>query len=225
MEAKYPTYAGFGFVCQGNRVLIDLRSSMKSEKSRITRSFSIPFASLENTIDTIPLKASVVLYSDNEEETIAALQMFYDRGYKKLSLVEGGYSGWRRLGGKLDSGPVVTDVQWKKTLLEGEVGLKEFNAALKDPTAAIILDVRTNDEAISGKLRQSYHIPLDDLCCRLDEFFATIENMSREQKIYIHCTTGIRAEMAYYELKYKGYNPYYLVADVKCKGNECEIEQ
>ncbi len=225
VEAEHPTYANFGFVCQGNRVLVDLRSTSKDEKSRIYRSVSMPFASLEDTIDTIPLKASVVLYSDNEEETFAALQIFQDRGYEKVSLVEGGYSGWRRMGGRIDDGPAVTEVQWKKLLLEGEVALAEFNLALTDSEKAVILDVRTNDEAASGKLKQAHHIPLNELCGRMDEFAAAVGGLTPEQKIYIHCTTGIRAEMAYNELIYKGYNAYFLVADVVCAGNDCDITE
>lgn len=224
IKAGYPAYAGFGYVCQGNNVLIDLRSTKKVEKSRLPRAISMPFSTLEDNIEDIPLKAPVVLYSDNEEETFAALQIFQEKGYTKISLVEGGYQGWRKLGGRLTKGPVVTAIHWKRILAEGEVSLVEFNTALTDPTKAIILDVRTNDEASNGKLKQSRHIPLDELCSRMDEFFATIENMSSEQKIYVHCTTGARAEMAYNELKYNGYNAYYLVAEVRCNGNDCDIE-
>ncbi len=224
-KAEYPTYAGYGFVCQGNIVLIDLRSRSKDAASRIPRSVSIPFATFADRIDDIPINAPVVLYSDNDQETIRAMKMLREAGFKKVSLVEGGYQGWKKLGGKLTRGPVVTDIEWQRKLGEGEVSLAEFNRALKDPTRAIILDVRTNEEVNEGKLKQSRHIPLDELCSRMDDFFATIEGMSRQQKVYVHCTTGARAEMAYKELKKNGYNAYYLVADVECDGDGCEIEE
>ncbi len=225
VKAGYPAYANYGFICQGNNVLIDLRSTEKNAESRIPRSVSIPFATLEDRIDDIPVKAPVVLYSDNEQETMAALKMFRKQGYKKVSLVEGGYQGWKKLGGKLIKGPVVTDIHWQRKLAEGEITLAEFNKALKDPTKAIILDVRTNDEVAAGKLAQSRHIPLDELCSRMDDFFSIIEGMSKNQKIYVHCTTGARAEMAYKELKKNGYNAYFLVAEVECEGNDCTIEE
>jgi rhodanese-related sulfurtransferase len=224
-KALYPSYAGYGFICQGNNVIIDLRSKDKDAQSRIPRSVSIPFAELADRIDDIPIKAPVVLYSDNEKESIEAMKMLRDAGFKKVSLVTGGYQGWKKLGGKLIKGPVVTDIHWQRKLGEGEVSLAEFNKALKDPTRAIILDVRTNEEVQEGKLKQSRHIPLDELCSRMDDFFATIDGMSKNQKIYVHCTTGARAEMAYKELKKNGYNAYYLVADVECDGDECEIEE
>lgn len=225
VKAGNPAYAGYGFICQGNNVLIDLRSAEKDAASRIPRSVSIPFATFKDRIDDIPAKAPVVLYSDNNEETMAALKMLYDEGFKKVSLVEGGYQGWKKLGGKLIKGPVVTDIHWKRQLAEGEISLAEFNKALADPTRAIILDVRTNDEVADGKLKQSRHIPLDELCSRMDEFFATIDNMSKDQKVYVHCTTGARAEMAYKELKKNGYDAYYLVAEVECDGDDCDIEE
>ena len=225
LESENPTYAGYGFICRGNNVLVDLRSTDKDAASRIPRSVSIPFATLEDVIDEIPVKAPVVLYSDSEKESLDALKFFREEGYKNVSLVEGGYQGWKKLGGKLISGPVVTDVHWKRTLAEGEVPLEEFMSALKDPEQAIILDVRTNDEIKTGKLKQSVHIPLDELCNRMDDFFATVDNMLKNRKIYVHCTTGARAEMAYKELKDNGYNAYFLVATTKCNEDGCDFAE
>ncbi len=225
VKAGNAAYAGYGFVCQGNNVLVDLRSTEKDAASRIPRSVSIPFSTLEDKMDDIPVKAPVVLYSDKTEESMAALKIFQEEGFKKISLVEGNYQGWKKLGGKLIKGPVVTDVHWKRILAEGEVSLAEFNAALANPNKAIILDVRTKDEIAEGKLEQSRHIPLDELCSRMDDFFTTIKDMSKEQKVYVHCTTGARAEMAYKELKKNGYNAYYLVAEVECDEDGCEIEE
>jgi rhodanese-related sulfurtransferase len=224
-KAGYPLYAGYGFVCQGNNVLLDLRSVDKDAASRIPRSVSMPFEDLEFNMDEIPIKAPIVLYGDNTKETLEAMKMLHEEGYKKISLVEGGYKGWKKLGGKLIKGPVVTDVHWKRILAEGEVSLDDFNKALEDPTIAIILDVRTKEEVAEGKLDHSRHIPLDELCSRMDDFFATIQDMSKEQKVYVHCTTGARAEMAYKELNKNGYNAYYLTAELECEGNDCDIEE
>jgi len=225
VKAGYPLYAGYGHVCNGNIVLIDLRSPEKDAASRIPRSVSIPFATLEERMEDVPLKAPVVLYSDDPREALAAYRMFRDEGYKKVSLVEGGYQGWKKLGGKLVSGPVVTEINWKRKLKKGEVSLAEFNRALEDPTRAVILDVRTHEEVGEGKLRSSIHIPLDELISTMDEFCKRHGIKPGERKVYIHCTTGARAEMAYKEMKKKGYDVSYLVAEVECEDGECEIEQ
>ncbi len=225
IKAGYSTYANYGFVCRGNNVIIDLRSPEKSAAARVPRSVNMPFASFEDTYDEIPIKAPIVLYSDNEEETIAALRILQAEGYKKISLIEGGFHGWKRVGGRLVKGPVVTDVHWQRILAEGEVSLAEFEKAMKDPNEAIILDVRTRDEVSEGKIEISQHIPLDELCKEMDQFICNIKDMQKGQKIYIHCTTGARAEMAYKELKKRGYNASYLVAEVECDGNDCSIEE
>jgi len=225
-KAGNPTYAGYGFICQGNNVVVDLRSTEKATQARIPRSVSMPFAGLEDTMEEIPIKAPVVIFSDNDDESLAALKLFKEEGYKKVSLVEDGYHGWKRLGGKLIKGPVVTEVNWKRILVQGEVTIADFEAALEDPSKAVILDVRTNEEVSVGKLDGSKHIPLDQLCSRMDDFFATIEGLTKEQDIYVHCTTGARAEMAYKELIKNGYkNAKFLMAEVSCELNDCDIEE
>ena len=73
VKAGYPTYASAGFVDKGNIVLIDLRSVGKSEKARIPRSVSIPYGTPGDRTEDIPRKAPVVLYSDDEQESLDAL--------------------------------------------------------------------------------------------------------------------------------------------------------
>jgi rhodanese-related sulfurtransferase len=225
IKAGYPTYANYGWVCRGNIVLIDLRAPEKDAASRIPRSVNMPFAEFADNFDEIPLKAPVVLYSDNAQETTAALKMLLENGYKKVSMVEGGFLGWKRLGGNLEKGPVLTDIKWKRILAEGEVSITEFKKALADPQKATILDVRTRTEVSEGKFPGSQHIPLDELCKDMDKFICSIKGLQDNKKIYIHCTTGARAEMAYNELKKRDYNAFYLIAEVDCFGNDCTIEE
>ncbi|MFH2123335.1 MAG: rhodanese-like domain-containing protein [Pseudomonadota bacterium] len=224
-KAEYPLYANYGWVCRGNTVIIDLRSTEADAEDRIPRSVSMPFATFKDTYSKIPKKAPVVLYGDNEEQAIAAMKILKEDGYKKISLVEGGFQGWKRVGGSLVRGPVETKPLWVRTLSEGEVTKSDFEAALADSTKAVILDVRTRDEVKGGKFPQAQHIPLDELCKEMDNFICKIKDVSRGQKIYIHCTTGARAEMAYKELKKRGYNVFYLVGEVDCQGDKCTITE
>jgi len=224
IKAGFPTYANYGFVCRVNNVIIYLRSADKNAASRVPRSVNMPFAEFEDNYDDIPVKAPIVLYSDNDKETIAALRILQADGYKKISLIEGGFHGWKRVGGRLTKGPVVTEVHWQRILAEGEVSVADFQKALDDPTQAIILDVRTDDEVAEGKFASSKHVPLDQLCKEMDQFICNIGELEKGQKIYIHCTTGARAEMAYKELKKRDFNAYFLVAEVECDEDGCEIE-
>ncbi len=217
-KAGHPLLASYGQVCKGNVVLVDLRSAEKDARRRIPRSISMPFAEFEDNFDDIPVKAPVVLYSDNMEETLTAINILNENGYKKVSMVKGNLQGWTKLGGMLEKGKVQTDVTWKRILARGEVALETFMKAVEDPEEAFILDVRTADETAEGKISTAKAIPLDEVCSRLGE-------IPKDMKVYVHCTTGARAEMAAKELKKYDYDAYYLVAEVECDGDGCEFEE
>ena len=211
-------YASKGNISKGNIVLVDLRSNKKSEAGRIARSVTVPYDTLEDRLDDIPIKAPVVLYSDSAEEAADAVEDLRDEGYKKVALVAGNYAGWVKAGGKTVTGPVVTDISWKRKLGKGEVGKADFMKAASGADAgAVILDVRTADEVSAGAFKNSIAIPLDQVGARLAE-------IPKDKKVYIHCTTGARADMAAQELNKNGYKAFYLVADVECEGNDCEVE-
>ncbi len=215
-KAGYPLLASYGQVCKGNIVLVDLRSAEKDAARRIPRSISMPFAEFEDNFDDIPMKAPVVLYSDNIEETRTASKILLENGYKKVAMVKGNLQGWTKLGGMLEKGPVNNDVVWKRILAKGEISLAKFMVAVEDHEEAFILDVRTNNEVVEGMLKTAKNIPLDEVCSRLGE-------IPKDMPVYVHCTTGARAEMAAKELRKYDYDAYYLVAEVECDGSECEF--
>ncbi|WP_456384632.1 rhodanese-like domain-containing protein [Desulfolithobacter sp.] len=219
IKAGYPTYASYEFVGKGNIVLIDLRDTDKDQAGRIPRSVSIPASELDDAIDEIPLKAPVILYSDREKEAVRAWELLRQEGFKKVSLVPGGIEGWLKSGGTLEQGPVVTEIKWKRKPGKGEVTLARFEKALEGELENVtILDVRTHEEAAEGKFAKAIHIPLDELGSRLDE-------LPKDKEIFVHCTTGARADMAAQELKKHGYKASFLVAEVECEGTDCGIEE
>lgn len=213
IKAGKPVYASNDFVAKGNIVLLDLRSVEASAAGRIPRAVSLPYGELEDGMDNIPQKAPVVLYGDDAMEAYADLM---GEGFKKVSLVSGGIEGWTKSGGTLEQGPVLTEINWKRQLGKGEVGRADFEKAIGGGGDAVILDVRTPDEAASGGFKGAVVIPLDQLGKRMGE-------VPKGKKIYAHCTTGARAEMAVKELKKGGYDAYFFMADIDCKGEECKI--
>jgi len=218
IKAGNNAYASKGHIAKGNIVLIDLRSKTKSEAGRIARSISIPYDSLDDRIDDIPKKAPIVLYSDNTEDTADAIEDLRDEGYKKLALVSGNYGGWVKAGGKTISGPVTTEINWVRKLGKDEVGKANFMKAVSGAdTGAVILDVRTTDETSAGAFKNSTLIPLDQIGSRFAE-------IPKNKKVYVHCSTGARADMAVQELNKNGYKAFFLVANVECDGNDCEVE-
>jgi len=67
--------------------------------------------------------------------------------------------------------------------------------------SVIMLDVRTKEEVLSGKIEGSVHIPLDDLRGRLDE-------LDSKKPIYAYCQSGLRSYIAVRFLMQNGYIAY-----------------
>ncbi len=218
VKAENLIYASKGNIEKGNIVLIDLRSPEKAAKNRIARAVSIPYDTLDDRLEDIPKKAPIVVYSDSSEEAADAVEDLRDEGFKKVALVPGNFSGWVKSGGKTTSGPVVTEINWTRKLGKGEISKEDFLKAVNgSDLEAVILDVRTTDEAGEGGFKNAITVPLDKVGSRLAD-------IPKDKKVYAHCTTGARAEMAAQELKKNGYKAFFLVADIECKGNECTIE-
>jgi rhodanese-related sulfurtransferase len=217
-KAGYPVYASPDFVKNGNIVLIDLRSIEQAAMGRIAGAVSIPYEQLETRLADIPKKAPVVLYSDDKKEAQDALEILRFDGFKKVSLVPGDINQWLAAGSNVESGPVISEITWERKLGKGEVSVADFQKAVAGGEDVIILDVRTKEEAATGGFKSAVNIPLDEIGQRASE-------LPKDKKIYIHCTTGARAEMAAKELQKQGYNVLCLIADIDCEGEECEIEQ
>lgn len=218
IKAGNLVYVGKGNIKKGNIVLIDLRSEEKSAAGRIPRSVTIPHDTLNDRLEDIPMKAPVVLYSDADKEASDAVEDLRNKGFKKVALVSGNYTGWVKAGGKIVKGAVVTDITWKRKLDKGEVTKADFlKAANGKDSGAVILDVRTREETAAGGFKNAIAVPLDRIGSRLAE-------IPKDKKIYVHSTTGARADMAAQELNKNGYKAFFLVADIECEGNDCEIK-
>ena len=218
-KAGYPLYASNDFISKGNIVLVDLRSVEKSEAGRIPRSVTIPYATLKVKAEDFPVKAPVVLYSDNADEAINGMKILKEEGLKSVSLVPGNIDGWIKAGGETTSGPVVSTIDWKRQMEQGEVSMADFMSVVNGKaTDAVILDVRNQDEIAAGMFKNAISIPLDQVGKRKGE-------LPKDKKIYLHCTTGARAGMAAKELNKDGYKAFFLGEDVTCENNACTIAE
>lgn len=214
-----PTYASKDFVEKGNIVLVDLRASQKAIKGRIKRAVSVPYEKLENKIDDIPRNAPVVLYSDNEEEVTDALDDLRTEEFKHVSLVAGNYQGWVKSGGAIESGAIAsTEIKWQRKLGKGEVSVADFKKATDglDP-GVYVIDSRTKEEVAElGIFKNTVNISLDEIPNRMHEF-------PKDKTIYVHCSTGARAEMAYQELMKEGFKVKFLFLTISDPICDCEI--
>ncbi len=215
----YPLFASNTFVENGNIVLLDLRKDGSPVKGRIPRAVVVPYEELDDRVDDIPHNAPVVLYSNSVEDVMDAYEDLKDEGFRKVSLVKGNYEGWVAAGGAIEEGPIFSnEIRWVRKLGKGEVSVAEFKQAVsgKLPNTYVI-DARTVEEiAEFGKFENTVNIPLDEVPKR-------ISSIPRDKRIFIHCSTGARADLAYQELKKHGYDVKFLLLDITDPACDCEI--
>jgi rhodanese-related sulfurtransferase len=217
--AGHPIYASNNYVENGNIVLLDLRNSDAVTEGRIPRSVNIPYDDLEDHMFEIPLKAPVVIYSDNSEDASYAFDELREDGFKKVSMVVGNYQGWLFAGKKTVSGPdYLTKVNWVRILGKGEVSLNDFKkAVLGELSNTFVLDVRNVAEVQElGIFKNTVNIPLDEIPKRLAE-------IPKDKRIFIHCSAGARAELASRELKKNGFDAQYLLLTISDPECDCPI--
>lgn len=216
-KAKLPTYSTAEFIKNGNVVLVDIRPSQQAIDGRIKGAYSVPLATLEERLRDVPRNAPLVLYG--EQEATEAVAIVRDEEFSNVSLVEGGYAGWIKSGGETEKGPIYnTEIKWVRKLGKGEVSLADFRkAASGEDKDAIIVDARTKEEVVElGRFKNSVNIPLDEIPARMQE-------LPKDKKIYVHCSTGARADMAYNELVKHGFNVKFLLLNIKDAECDCEI--
>lgn len=219
IKEGYPVYAADEFVAKGNIVLLDLRSDGAAIKGRIPRAVVVPYETLDNRMDDIPRNAPVVIYSDNEEEVLSAYEDLLDEGFKNVSLVRGNYQGWVASGGEVVTGPIFSnEIKWVRQLGKGEVSVDEFRKATRGELPDVfVIDARTEEEiAEYGIFTNTVNIPLDEIPKRLNE-------IPKDKRIFIHCSTGARADLAYHELIKHGYDVKFLLLDITDPECDCEI--
>ncbi len=59
----------------------------------------------------------------------------------------------------------------------------------REKDSAVVVDVRRDDEWVSGHVKDAIHIPIDDLLNRIDE-------LPRSKKLLFICAAGVRSGLA-----------------------------
>ncbi len=218
-DEGYPLYASNEYVATGNIVLLDLREGGAAIKGRIPRSINVTYEQLEERIDDIPRNAPVVLYSDNSEDVLDAYEDLKDEGFNTVAMVIGNYQGWVASGGKIEQGPIyTTEIKWVRKLGKGEVSVEEFRkAVLGELPDTYVIDARTPDEIRElGIFPNTVNIPLDEVPKRMNE-------IPKDKRVFIHCSTGARADLAYRELIDNGYDVKFLLLNISDPECDCPI--
>jgi len=218
-EDGHPVYASNKFVEKGNIVLLDLREGDAAVNGRIPRSVQITYEQLDERMDDIPRNAPVILYSDSVDDVTDAYEDMKDSGFKTVAMVKGNYQGWVASGGAVETGPIFsTEINWVRILGKGEVSVDEFRkATLGEFPDTYIIDARTPQEIKDlGIFQNTVNIPLDEIPKRMNE-------IPKDKRIFIHCSTGARADLAYRELIKNGYDVKFLLLNISDPECDCPI--
>ena len=199
-------------------VLVDARPAALAAEGAIPGAVSIPPSAVHAAVAGFPaakLKAPIVVYDgDGGNSALVVAQVIKESGQPNVTVLGGGLDAWRAAKNPVTTGALATKVAYVPKPRPGSIPNDEFvKLATATPAGVLILDVRNTDEANAGMIKGAMLIPDEELLARMAE-------VPKDKRIIAHCSTGIRAEMAYHKLKDAGYKVAFLYAalDVKKDG-------
>jgi len=195
-------------------VILDVRATDEARSGHIKGAVNMPAASVKSQLKSFPaakLQAPIIIYDGRggaESRTVA--RELIKSGQTNVQVVADGLLGWQAAGYAIESGvPALTKIAYVPKPRPGSIAVDEFNKLARGtPPDVLILDVRNQDEANAGMIKGAMLIPDEDLAARIGE-------LPKGKRIIAHCSTGIRAEMAYHKLKDAGYKAGFLNADIE----------
>jgi len=190
-------------------VLVDLRSPAEAKKGFIQGAVNVPMTELAAAKGRFPAdkSAPIILYSDSMSEE--AFKTVRGWGYREATILRGGFEAWKQMGGKVSVGELKAVISYVPKPRPGEISIEEFKMIAENGSPdKVILDVRDTDEAMNGMLKEAVNIPAGQIKDRISE-------LPKGKEIITHCTTGIRAEMAYDDLKENGVKARFLNAVIQ----------
>ena len=205
-------------------ILLDVRPAAVADKGFIKGAVTLPAAEVAANIARFPpkdKKPPIIVYDQNGgDDAKNAAKALIAAGYTSVDIVTGGFDAWKAANYPVEAGKLATNIVYVPKPRPGEISIEDFTKfANNTPADTLILDVRNRDEGNAGMIKGAKLVPDEDLLDRLAE-------IPKDRKIVTHCSTGVRAEMAYHKLKEKGYNVQFLNAkvDINDKG-EFKLEK
>lgn len=197
------------FARTANAVIVDLREPGLATAGHLPRAVGIPAAKLAGMEKAFPAWKGVpiVVYGAPPAALAQAAETLRDWDYTAVTALGGGLEAWKAAGLSLETGPLPTAIHFERRLSANEVGVDDFEKAIKDRSAAI-LDVRTPEEFARGHFPGAINVPADEVGRRAGE-------LPRDRPIFVHCATGARAEMAHDAAREKGVAVKFLKAVVE----------
>jgi rhodanese-related sulfurtransferase len=198
-------------------VLIDVRPAAVAQEGLIPGAVSLPVSKVRAALPSLPdakLKAPIFVYDvDGGTAAKLAAGLIHAAGQVNVNVLSSGLDGWKRAGYAVASGTPSTTLAYAPKPRRGQIAIEEFvRLATATPANVLILDVRNPDEANAGMIKGAVLIPDEEIASRYAE-------LPKNKRIVAHCSTGVRAEMAYHKLKEKGYDVAFVKGDLTVDKN------
>jgi len=198
-------------------VLVDARPASTAAEGAIPGAVSVPPSAVRAALAGFPapqLKAPIIVYdSDGGTSALQVARVIKASGQPNVTVIGGGFDAWKGAQNPVSTGALPTRIAYAPKPRAGSIANEEFvRLAKATPADVLILDVRNADEANAGMIKGAVLIPDEDLLARMGE-------VPKDKRIITHCSTGVRAEMAYHKLKQAGYNVAFVYAEVDVRKN------
>jgi len=193
-------------------VLIDARPASTAAEGYIPGAVTVPPSKAHEAVAMMPpakLKAPIIVYDvDGGNAATQVARVIKAAGQSNVTTIVGGYDAWKAAKLPVATAPIATKVAYAPKPRPGSIPDAEFLALVKNtPPDVLILDVRNSDEANAGMIKGAKLIPDEELATRMSE-------LPKDKRIIAHCSTGVRAEMAYHKLKEAGFKVGFVYADL-----------
>lgn len=190
-------------------VILDLRGPAAAQGT-LPGAVTVDPAKVADLLKAFPaakLKPPVlVVDAEGSPAATAVAEQIARAGYPGVNVLEGGFKAWQAAGLKVATGPLATTVTFVPKPRPGSIAPAEFTrlaGVAPGQRTVTVLDVRNPDETKQGIIPGAVAIPEPQLAGRLAE-------VPKDRRVLVHCSTGIRAELAYHLLKERGYNVAFL---------------
>lgn len=197
---------------EANFTLIDARPTNVHQKSFIPGSLSIPLNQWDQKQSLLPrdLDTQLIFYCGGYgcPHSDRAARRAAELGYRNIFVYLAGEPAWKEAGlplwGNEPSGVMAMEPQDLPKVAPGGLSRVINDDEFEKLVAAgevVVIDVRSADEYNAGHIPGAINLPDDQFHANYEEL---VKQVPTDQRVVIHCLTGIRAEGVYHALATRG---------------------